>query len=266
MPGAFDQIAEKYDDEFTNSSIGKLQRQVVWNYLEILLKDKHKLNILELNCGTGEDALWLAQKGHNVLATDVSAEMIRVAKIKADSAGLSDQLSFSTLDLLKPATYPTDVKFDLVFSNFGGFNCISPDSFRRAMPVITKLLKSKGRLIAVIMPKFCLWESLYFIAKRKPSEVLRRNRSVPVKVSIGSYSVDTWYYSPSDVTDICKKDFKIQSKLPVGIFIPPSYLNTYFSSHPRSLQHLKRLEESLGSLSVLAGIADHYIIDMEAKS
>ncbi len=266
MSGGFDQIAENYDDEFSNSSIGKLQRQVVWNYLDIFLRDRQSLNILELNCGTGEDAIWLAQKGHNIVATDVSPEMINVAKFKADTAGLNDKLSFSVLDLSKPETFPTDAKFDLVFSNFGGFNCISPDSFQKAMPEIAELLKPKGRFIAVIMPKFCLWESFYFVVKGKRSEVFRRNRSTPVIVSVGNYSVSTWYYSPSEVSGICRKKFKTTKKLAVGIFIPPSYLNLFFSRHPRSLEFCSRLEKTFGSLSILSGISDHFIIDMEVKS
>ena len=266
MSGGFDQIAENYDDEFSNSSIGKLQRQLVWNYLDTFLKGKQSLNILELNCGTGEDALWLAQKGHNILATDVSAEMINVAKNKADTAGLNDKLTFSALDLSKPETFPTGAKFDLVFSNFGGFNCISPDSFLKAMSEIAELLKPKGRFIAVIMPKFCLWESFYFVAKGKRSEVFRRNRSTPVIVPVGNHSVNTWYYSPSEVRRICSEKFKTTKKLPVGIFIPPSYLNNFFYGHPRFLEFFRRLEKTFSSLSVLSGIADHFIIDMEVKS
>ncbi|NNJ54292.1 MAG: class I SAM-dependent methyltransferase, partial [Ignavibacteriaceae bacterium] len=72
MNSAFDSVAENYDATFTQTKIGKAQREIVWGYLESVLIDKDNLKILELNCGTGEDAVWFSKKGHTVLATDVS--------------------------------------------------------------------------------------------------------------------------------------------------------------------------------------------------
>src|SRR4051812_33151890 len=78
MPeSAFDSYAETYDSHFTQSAIGKLQRERVRIFLSKHLK-KMPLNILEINCGTGEDAFWMADKGHKVTATDGSEEMIKV--------------------------------------------------------------------------------------------------------------------------------------------------------------------------------------------
>ena len=38
--------------------------------------------VLEMNCGTGEDALWLVHRGVQVFATDVSPAMLQVAQSK----------------------------------------------------------------------------------------------------------------------------------------------------------------------------------------
>ncbi len=38
------------------------------------------LDILELNCGTGEDAVLFSEKGFNIVATDVSEEMLKVTQ------------------------------------------------------------------------------------------------------------------------------------------------------------------------------------------
>ena len=58
---AFDAIAEHYDDLFTNSLIGRAQRQAVWEIASRHLRPGGL--VLELNCGTGEDALFLANSG-----------------------------------------------------------------------------------------------------------------------------------------------------------------------------------------------------------
>ncbi len=88
MQQAFDTIAEEYDTSFTNSIIGNAQREIVWSYLEKTLPKNKNLNILELNCGTGEDALWFAKKGHKVLATDISEKMLEITNDKLNQSNL----------------------------------------------------------------------------------------------------------------------------------------------------------------------------------
>ena len=73
----FDTLAETYDADFSSSAIGLMQRKRVWKWLVPLLNESGRsLNILEINCGTGEDAIRLASMGHRVIATDASAAMI----------------------------------------------------------------------------------------------------------------------------------------------------------------------------------------------
>ena len=55
---AFDSLAAKYDDLFTRSVIGRAQRGAVWEAL--VDRFEPGAHILELNCGTGEDAVYLA--------------------------------------------------------------------------------------------------------------------------------------------------------------------------------------------------------------
>lgn len=74
---AFDSIAEQYDDIFTRSLIGRAQRDAVWDVLRRTFRTGER--ILELNCGTGEDALFLSRLGVSVVACDASKRMIAVA-------------------------------------------------------------------------------------------------------------------------------------------------------------------------------------------
>jgi len=82
MKVAFDDLAKDYDVGFTESAIGKMQRNRVWHFLGHRILSSEKSKILEVNCGTGVDAIWLADKGHEVLATDISPEMIERASSK----------------------------------------------------------------------------------------------------------------------------------------------------------------------------------------
>lgn len=266
MGTGFDQIAQQYDTEFVHSAIGRMQRKIVWQYLEKHFEKNNQLNILELNCGTGEDAIWMAGMGHQVLATDVSKQMIKVTRQKADESLFLENISFKVLDLLKPEFYPSAHQFDLIFSNFGGFNCISPESLTDVIPEIAKLLKPNGHLIAVVMPKYCLWESIYFAVKGKFKAVFRRNRLNSLSVPVGDQMVPTWYYSPEQFAAICNTSFIKKRKGPVGFFLPPSYLENYFGRHPAQLRLLNWKEKMISGWAFLSAYADHFIIDMEVRS
>jgi len=77
---AFDSIAETYDQLFTNSKVGRAQRDVVWQRAAHLFPCGGR--ILELNCGTGEDAVFLAERGIEVTACDASVLMIHQARAR----------------------------------------------------------------------------------------------------------------------------------------------------------------------------------------
>ena len=74
----FDHAASTYDETFTNSCVGEAQREQVWKYVD---KHLNKFNnVLEVNCGTGEDAHRWKFRGKDVVGTDISPEMIRIAR------------------------------------------------------------------------------------------------------------------------------------------------------------------------------------------
>ena len=135
----FDHIAHLYDEDFTFSEIGKLQRERVWLYLDSVLPKTEALDILELNCGTGEDAARFAERGHRVLATDISPKMVEVAKTKSEQRGFANLVESQTLNIatLNP-TLLNERKFDWVFSNFGGLNCLNEQDLRNFQPIYPK--------------------------------------------------------------------------------------------------------------------------------
>ena len=93
---AFDSLAGKYDELFTRSLIGRAQRGAVWDVLlDIFEPGSH---ILELNCGTGEDALFLARHDCSVVACDASGQMIQTARqrMQSEDPDASDRVQAST--------------------------------------------------------------------------------------------------------------------------------------------------------------------------
>src|SRR5688572_20921521 len=113
---AFDGLALEYDAEFTATSLGSVLRTMVWHRYESCLAGHERL--LEIGCGTGEDAVHLAQRGHRVLATDASAQMVHIARAKAERAGVADRIRFLCLPMEMLAVELAGEVFDGTYSNF----------------------------------------------------------------------------------------------------------------------------------------------------
>ncbi|MCU0430736.1 MAG: class I SAM-dependent methyltransferase [Cytophagaceae bacterium] len=258
----FDSAAISYDQEFSHTFVGREQRKRVYDWLEkkkILASSP--LSILELNCGTGMDAIYFTQKGHRVVATDISNAMLEQARIKANKNLL--QVDFQVLDIKN--LHQMEDRYDLIFSNFGGLNCIEPSDWKKLFSESQRLMQKNGKLIGVLMSKKCWIENLYFLFRADFSKIGRRNRNKECLVHVNGSLVPTWYYSPSEVAQMANPYFNVRWHKPIGIGIPPSYLSNRVEKNRILKSMAILLEKLLGSSSLFSNFADHYIICLEKK-
>lgn len=258
MKASFDAEAIYYDAKFTRTNIGKAQRNMVYFHIKKYLNKP--LRILEINCGTGEDAIWFAKQNHLVTATDISEKMIEQAKSK----GEYENLTFLQIDCLKIHQNFNEKEFNFLFSNFGGLNCLNANQQQTFFENIGSVLEQNSKLALVIMPKNTLWEQFYFSVKGKFSEVFRRKKESAM-VNVATESIPTFYYNPKDIVTLAKSNFKCIEYKPIGFFIPPSYLEPFVRKHELVFRILKKLDNWIKNLSFFSKYADHYIIVLEKK-
>ncbi|WP_299313741.1 class I SAM-dependent methyltransferase [uncultured Aquimarina sp.] len=259
----FDIAAITYDTSFTHSKIGKLQRNLVYDHLIKTLPNNQKLDILEINCGTGHDAIWLADRGHHVIATDISSEMISIARSKQQNK--NNDIEFQQLDINKLEAFSPESSFDLIFSDFGGLNCLSHNQLTQFFITAYKKLKPNGQIIGVIMPKHCIIENSYFIIKGDLKKAFRRNTNNVVIANVDGTDVTTWYYDPKNIKKIAKNVFAVDKVSPIGFCIPPSYLEPFFKNKLGLLEILKKLDTLFNRFSFLSKYSDHYLISLSKK-
>ena len=123
----FSKISSHYEQLDKTSSLINWMRKRVRKHLYKELKPAAK--ILEINCGSGIDAVYFAKKGYNIHATDIAPGMIDVVTTKIKSESLKknlscQRLSFNELNKLNPQ------KYNHIFSNFGGLNCSSEEELQ----------------------------------------------------------------------------------------------------------------------------------------
>ncbi len=260
MKADFDKAAQNYDTTFTNSVIGKLQRDLVYHQFSKVINEHLPKTILEINCGTGEDALWLAEQKIEVIATDISSTMIAIAKNKSNL----ENLTFLQSNINQITSDFSTKNFDLIFSNFGGLNCLSLSELTVFFKNASQILSAKGHLVLVIMPKCTLWEKLYFLLKLDVKSAFRRKKEFAI-ANVDGQKVTTYYYNPKDIVNLANANFVVKQIKPIGFFVPPSYLESFFKNKPKWIGFLNSLEQRIKNLSWLSKYADHYIIVLEKK-
>ena len=97
--------------------------------------------VLDVGCGAGDNAIYLAGRGFDVTGVDVSAKAISIAKQKAREAAVD--VTFITLDALKIGTLAK--KFDTVI-DFGLFHNLKGDR-ERYVRTLSDVCASKGQLL-----------------------------------------------------------------------------------------------------------------------
>ncbi len=260
MQNDFDIAAPLYDETFTNTSIGKAQRMQVYQQLNTSSIQDKSLQILELNCGTGEDANYFNSLNHNVTATDISNEMIAVALEKFKDK----DINFHQLDINKLSDFNPKEKFDLIFSNFGGFNCLSKTEIENFFTTVRSIISKQGKIVLVIMPKHTLWEKIYFTLKGNLKKANRRNSNEAINANVDGVAVKTWYFNPKDILKI-SPGFSVKKIKPIGLFVPPSYLQSSFLGKKGMVSFLNILDTLFG-FSSLAKYADHYYIELQKNN
>jgi len=256
----FDAIAASYDDIFTNSSIGRAQREVVWEEMDRLFQPGQR--ILEINCGTGVDACHLARRGIRVLACDSSPGMIDVARRRLRASRYEQLVEARHQAIEHLAQLPRGEPFDGVLSNFGGLNCLG--NLDRVAFDLAPLVKTGGRLLICVFGIFCLWETLWYSFRGDLGKAFRRLRADRILGRVSpAAQVLVRYHSVRSIRRAFSPYFKLKSWRGVGIAVPPSYLETLAVRFPRLFRLGARLDLLLAPCPGFRALADHALLTLE---
>jgi ubiquinone/menaquinone biosynthesis C-methylase UbiE len=258
---AFDRIAHDYDRRFTHSVIGRAQREAVWKILTRTFRTND--NVLELNCGTGEDAIFLAGNGISVFACDASRQMIAQAQQRLQHHSPQIPVVFAQLPTERIGELDPKMKFDGAFSNFSGLNCIADLSV--AASSLARLVKRDGRLVLCFSTRFCLIEIFYYLALGQWRKALRRCKGYAT-VTLDDVQFTVYYPTIRKIRQSFAPDFRLYSCTGIGVTVPPSYLETWARQHPSLFLLFRRLEELLATLPILRSTGDHVLLCFEKVS
>lgn len=256
---AFDRVAASYDDAFTRTAIGQAQRKQVWPRLLAAFPPGSR--ILELNCGTGEDARFLAEQGRSVFACDASRAMIGVAQGRQCEDGQMPgrgKLEYAAIANENLASLRVERQFDGVFSNFSGLNCVT--DLKSVAFALANLIKMNGRLLICVWSRLSAAELVWFMAHGQANKALRR---LPGKAAarVGGVSISVNYPSVRKMRESFSPWFRLTTRRAVGLFVPPSYLEPVIRNHPKLLARLEAMDRFCAAWPCLRDVGDHTLLE-----
>jgi SAM-dependent methyltransferase len=214
--------------------------------------------VLEINCGTGEDALFLARHGIGVLASDASARMVEVASRRVDvEQPLAQEPNFRVLRTEDIATLMPQAPYDGLLSNFSGLNCVQ--DLHQFFVHAAALLRCDAAAVLCMSSRVCAWEIAWFILRGQLQRATRRLSGHTVAMVQGC-RIAVWYPSISAVLQAASPWFRAESVAGIGIAVPPSYVESWARKHPKVVRALGAIERRISKWPVCRAIGDHYVV------
>ncbi len=258
---AFSRQSMIFDQLYSANSIVQYKRQRVRDH--VLKWIRPGSNILELNAGTGDDAIWFAQQGHNVHATDISKGMQEKLVEKVKRSGNADKITNELCSFTELHNLKNKGPYDLIFSNFAGLNCTG--DLDKVLRSFSTLLNPNGIVILVILPKFCLWETMMILRGEFTTALRRFFSRKGVKAKVEGEEFTCWYYDPSYVIKNMKDEYDVLAVEGLCTLVPPSYLENFPKKRPGLFKWLKEREDKHKAKWPWRNIGDYYIISLKKK-
>jgi SAM-dependent methyltransferase len=254
----FDAVAERYDETFTTSKIGRAQRASVWKELRDAFHAGDR--ILEIGCGTGVDACFLAEGGVTIVACDSSSQMITVAARRVKENEKADSVFPHLLAAEDIASLRNGGAFDGAFSNFGALNCVEDlEHFAKDLAI---LLNPGATALLCWMGPCCLWEIAWYLSHGDPGKAFRRFRRKGVAARLAEGAVVRVHYpSVRLLSRIFAPHFRLVSVRGIGVAVPPSYLEAEANRFPRLFNLSMRVDSLLGRCPGIRAFADHILLE-----
>jgi SAM-dependent methyltransferase len=258
---AFDSVAGDYDGPRGNNPLVQDMRSEMWRWMDRTFPPASRL--LDLGCGTGLDAVRMAECGHRVSATDWSPLMVARTAQRASQASFAGSVRALTIGAHELHKLDGAGAYDGIYSNLGPLNCV-PD-LAAVSRECARLLRPGGAAVFTVIGRVCPWEIGWYAARRDWSRIKVRFTHGMVPVGMNRQTIWTRYYTPRQFYHEFQASFELLHQRGVCVLAPPPYLGQVRERLPRFYQLLWWLDQKIAGWPLLRSCGDHFLIVMRRR-
>ena len=258
---AFDSVAADYDGPRGNNDLIQDMRAEMWRWLALTFAPGERL--IDLGCGTGLDAVHLAEMGYEVTATDWSPQMVQRTVDRAAVHGVVDRVRAINLGAHELDRLDETGRYEGAYSNLGPLNCV-PD-LSAVSRESARLLKPGGRLVFTVIGRYCPWEIAHYARRGRWARAKVRFARGVVPVGMNDHTIWTRYYSPREFYGAFEQDFALDHVRGLCVFAPPPYLTSLRDKHPGLYRRLWHIDRHVSGWPLIRAMGDHFLIVMRKR-
>ncbi len=258
---AFDSVAADYDGPRGNNALIQDMRNEMWRMLDETFAPGSRL--MDIGCGTGLDAVRMAQVGHHVTATDWSQRMVDRTRQRAERAQLADSVQAIAVGGHELSRIDEPAQFDGAYSNLGALNCVP--NLAEMAEQCARLLKPRAALVFSVIGRICPWEIGYYTLRRNWARLRVRFAPGMVPVSMNKRVVWTRYYTPREFYGAFERQFILEHWRGLCVLAPPPYITQIREKHVRLYEGLWRLDRLASGWPVLRNMGDHFVMALTKR-
>lgn len=234
-PKLFKTAAPLHGEGVDLSPVSRYHRDRVRSYLlKSVLPQSRQMSILNLGCGTGNDAMWLASLGHRVLAVDDCPE--KLAEAKSRPLKEADQIQFAELDVNSCSADSFTSEFDLLLCGSEVVNRSAPEGLRRLAVAATSWVRPGGRALLVT-------------TSRTPTRI-------PVN------DAPLWFHEPREIAQYFSPAFVAIRLRTLTVVMPEPHYSGNLNNRPGRLATLGAVDKLLAALPGIHHVARSIALDL----
>src|SRR2546427_6114118 len=247
----FDDLAPTYDKDIAANEVTIRMRKI---FRKALLEAFHPgRRVIEIGCGTGIDALWLAEQGIDVVATDISQRIVDRVTEKARAMALGSKLICRKLAAKDIGLLGKEFgfeSFDGAYSHAGALN-MEPE-LARVPGQLGPLLRESSPFVCSVINRTSLFEIVFYLSVLRPRKAFRRlGDPVPIPISrsgpLQRYVVPSRFYTPRETRRLFEEHFVLKKLQAMELFLPPANLTGEYSFLKPIFGPLEALENQLST-------------------
>lgn len=256
---AYDRYAPRYNDLLQENRINAYMRREMTRILLSTFPPGSRL--LELGCGTGDEALELASHGCEIIASDPSTKMIEIAQRKAERHPSGNRVEFR----VGRASESNDVLDDQSQASFNGayssFALSYEADLRPSRNALTRLIRTGGVLVVSAMNRLCGSEWLLSMISGRPWFAGRRLRPSTLH-KVGSVRTPVFCRTTAELVRAFEPGFVLEDLRALPAILLPHYANRPLMRWPALVDILEGVDPWVARLPAVRTLGDQTVAKM----